>query len=72
MNKTKGTTMKLIKIAKGEYTTESPSEKLGLNLSVIKNEDNVWAVVKEAEIEREYIMTADTKREAIEILKINY
>ncbi len=65
--------MKIIKIAKGKYRTEKANAR-GEYLSVIKNYgDNVWVVVKEQEdVDNEFIMTADTKREAIEILKINY
>ena len=65
--------MKIIKIAKGKYRTEKANAR-GEYLSVIKNYgDNVWVVVKEQQdVDNEFIMTADTKREAIEILKINY
>jgi len=65
--------MKIIKIAKGKYRTEKANAR-GEYLSVIKNYgNNVWVVVKEQEdVDNEFIMTADTKREAIEILKINY
>ena len=65
--------MKIIKIAKGKYRTEKANAR-GEYLSVIKNYGaNVWVVVKEQDdLDNEFIMTADTKREAIEILKINY
>jgi len=65
--------MRIIKIAKGKYRTEKANAR-GEYLSVIKNYgDNIWVVVKEQDdVDNEFIMTADTKREAIEILKINY
>ena len=63
--------MKIIKIAKGKYRTEKANTK-GEFYAVVKFYD-AWQVVKQQEnLDDEFVMTADTKREAIEILKINY
>tara|TARA_B100000212_G_C27351339_1_gene523778 strand:+ start:911 stop:1102 length:192 start_codon:yes stop_codon:yes gene_type:complete len=63
--------MKIIKIAKGIYRTEKPNTR-GEFYAVIKLYD-AWQVVKQQEnFDDEFVMTADTKKEALEILKINY
>lgn len=63
--------MKIIKIAKGKYRTEKPNAN-GEFYAVINFYD-AWQVVKQQEnLDDEFVMTADTKKEALEILKINY